>query len=154
MASIVALTIGAMAATIIYFVATSHPALMASRTISESIGRLNSAIASGLIGSVVTIPLGIVFGYPFHLALYRLGVRNLLAYCVGGAFAGCIGALVLAPAFRLPPTPQWQIILPSLGLGAIAASLAWLIRRPDRDARDWDRAPPGAQRSERPDAGV
>jgi MFS family permease len=154
MASIVALMIGAMAATIVHFVATSHPALTASRTISGSIGQLNDAFGQGLIGSVITVPLAIVFGYPLHLALYRMGARNLVAYCVGGAIAGCVGALVLTHALRLAPAHPWQNVLPSLGLGALAASLAWLLRRPDRDVREEDRAPPGAQRSERPDVGV
>jgi H+/Cl- antiporter ClcA len=96
-------------------------------------GPLNSAqltpfLFFGLVfGLIIAVPVGLVG----HAILYALKWRNMLAYLLVGGFASTSYALAVAVTDNMT-SPRTLAIYAVLGV--TCAAIAWLIRRPDKDA--------------------
>lgn len=93
--------------------------------------QLNLAGMIASLAAMIALPTTLSIGLIAHIMFQRRGVTSIWAYILTGAITGALVPAVLTsflPAsslFALYGTP----------IGAITALLAWLIRRPDRDAR-------------------
>jgi hypothetical protein len=91
------------------------------------------------LGAMLGLTLGcgamFVVGVPIHLLLMRLRRTEFLAYSLCGCAAGgLIGWLLNRPfEFFMPSVNAWNTTLYAV-TGGMIASIAWAIRRPDRDA--------------------
>jgi len=133
---------------------------MIRRAVRVLLGILAAGLASGVVGAVViVVPMAfspdadlgwlsalmifslvltiygwaatVVLGLPAHVALGRLGVRNIQAYLIAGAVAGALFALVHSLSSGLfHPT----VLAAGVAAGIAGAAAFWLVRRPDRDA--------------------
>lgn len=79
-----------------------------------------------LFAAMLTVPLGLLM----HFGLYALRLHGLIAYAVAGAIGGALygGAIAIQGEVR----PFDLLIYAAMGMAC--ASVAWLIRRPDKDA--------------------
>ena len=101
------------------------------------------ALSSTVVGLMFGGPVFLLAGLPVHGWLMRRGWTNILAYAaLGAAVSGLVVTLTQAgvsgPAQLIQPS-RWADLFsmaPYFALaGAIATSVFWLIRRPDRDPR-------------------
>jgi hypothetical protein len=96
---------------------------------------LGLAVTYGAMrGAIFVVPVLIILGWPLHLLLMRLNARGLIAYALSGA-ALVVGAFVTLPYYLAHASTEW-IVGTMLATGFLAFGLFWLIRRPDRDARE------------------
>lgn len=92
-------------------------------------------IVGAIFGLVLGVPVIAILGLPLHSYLLKRGAVSSIDYLLAGALAGIIPAAIAVPIF--PRSAGWDsswffMILFWMG-GPIAAYIAWLIRRPDRD---------------------
>jgi len=84
-------------------------------------------------GFVTIFMLSLPFGFAGHAALCALKWRRLWAYC---AVAGLeAGAFCLISNVRDLTSMDLKEMAAEIPSAAVCAAIAWLIRRPDRDAR-------------------
>jgi hypothetical protein len=130
--TILALLCGVLVASLGFSLSLGAPALL-NTTYVETYGLL-SVVGSilklaGLIALIGVVP-AIIFGLPLHAMLYRLKQRNLFVYALGGSAAGWVGYGLFARE-----NLTVELSMASVLMGAAGASVAWLIRRPDKDAQ-------------------
>lgn len=88
------------------------------------------ALAITAVGATIAVPTTLTLGLAAHTMFQRRGVTSAWAYILTGALAGA-----LVPAFlTLFFSGMSLLALYGIPVGAATAFLAWLIRRPDRDA--------------------
>ncbi len=90
-------------------------------------------------GARIGIPPTLVIGWPLHLVLLRTGLIHLATYITFGA-ALAVGAMQLMLRVVYSDGPYalpvpFETTLLAAAAGGIGATLFWLIRRPDHDAR-------------------
>jgi hypothetical protein len=82
-----------------------------------------------ITGAIIVTLLAIPFGLAGHAILYALKRRDIVSYTAAGGLAGMASTFALTTDFTRIQT----FILYSLW-AAGCALIAWLIRRPDKDA--------------------
>lgn len=120
--SIVSTVIGVMSATLLWSASLQSP-----NPDLSILDHVEDIVLPALMASVFGAPAAILLGWPFHIGLYKFRIRNAVAYGLAGALAGYVGSVVILG--NVAHGLAWQ----ATGMGAIAAYVAWLIRRPDRD---------------------
>jgi hypothetical protein len=104
----------------------------------ESVGRWIWIV--WLYSLLFAVPVSLFAGLPMHTFLMHFGHAGLLAYLGAGTAAGVFTGLVI---FAIGIGSNW-IGLMALGAlcGFFTSLIAWLMRRPDRDAPNPVRSKP------------
>lgn len=104
----------------------------------ETLGRL--ALLGAMLGALIGIPAMLLGGLPAHAWLLSRRRTSLVYYASVGAFVGLTAAAAFC-FFEDPNISNWlfevqtlllALIMPGIVAGGIAATLFWLISRPDR----------------------
>lgn len=92
----------------------------------------------GAYTALFALVIMIVLGAPLYLIFRRLEIVALPPFAISGAIAGVLCGLILSFANITGNT----VVAAAFGAitGLFVSCLAWLIRRPDRDAANPDRA--------------
>lgn len=94
--------------------------------------------------------VSLTFGWITHAIMARFNRRHIYYYLagatlVGGALTAAVLDRILRAAFHMTPwtvTLKIEIVAFGACVAALTAALFWLIRRPDRDLPNPDRATP------------
>lgn len=104
------------------------------------------AVTAGLVAfyaAIIALLLTWTIGLIWHVAAYTNGWRSFAAYA---GFGGCIAVVSAIAIYSLSGSDwtltTWLGVLWFSSTGAIVGGTGWLIRRPDRDAPNLDRAAP------------
>jgi hypothetical protein len=119
---------------------------MISRDGDGTIYRFDSGIATvsalTLVSGVIACICNLAFGLPVYFLLKQRRKNSILTYLIASSLAGLIIGLV---AHLLTGWTEWYFW--TVPIATLSTMIAWLIRRPDRNVREEDRAPPGAHGS-------
>ncbi len=92
-------------------------------------------IVGAILGLIIGLPLMVALGLPIHSYLTKRGAVGSIDYVLAGTLAGILLAVIGTLLF--PRSDGWDsqwLLMTMFGLGGpVAAYIAWLIRRPDRD---------------------
>lgn len=91
------------------------------------------SLISACLGALAILIFAVPCGFLAHALLYALKWRALFVYCIAAAFAAGLYSVIVG--YKYISTPNWDIMFAAIPTAIICATVAWLIRRPDKDAK-------------------
>ena len=91
------------------------------------------SLISACLGTFAILIFAVPCGFLAHALLYALKWRALLVYCIAAAFEAGLYSVIVG--YQYISIPNWDIMFAAIPSAIVCATVAWLIRRPDKDVK-------------------